>query len=111
MVAAAVAALPSPGGLLYPAVGPWAPGPLGPLVLWPCCLSCYSHGSQGTDKEFDACWVTYFIKPDIDAWELCKGMNMLVGCDLVPEPKVIDNALLTCRWLNFCYCSLHPADC
>lgn len=26
-----------------------------------------------TDEEFDARWVTYFSKPDIDAWELKKG--------------------------------------
>lgn len=35
---------------------------------------CYSHGSQESDEEFDARWVTYFNKPDIDAWELRKGM-------------------------------------
>uniref|UniRef100_A0A8B9GDP0 Cytochrome c oxidase subunit 5A, mitochondrial n=1 Tax=Amazona collaria TaxID=241587 RepID=A0A8B9GDP0_9PSIT len=34
---------------------------------------CYSHGSQESDEEFDARWVTYFNKPDIDAWELRKG--------------------------------------
>jgi len=33
----------------------------------------YSHGKQETDEEFDARWVTYFNKPDIDAWELRKG--------------------------------------
>lgn len=34
----------------------------------------YSHGKQETDEEFDARWVTYFNKPDIDAWELRKGV-------------------------------------
>lgn len=34
---------------------------------------CYSHGKQETDEEFDARWITYFSKPDIDAWELRKG--------------------------------------
>lgn len=33
----------------------------------------YSHGKQETEEEFDARWVTYFNKPDIDAWELRKG--------------------------------------
>ncbi|KFO37975.1 Cytochrome c oxidase subunit 5A, mitochondrial, partial [Fukomys damarensis] len=61
---------------------------------------CYSHGSHETDEEFDARWVTYFNKPDIDAWELRKGMNTLVGYDLVPEPKIIDAALRACRRLN-----------
>ncbi|ERE75534.1 cytochrome c oxidase subunit 5A [Cricetulus griseus] len=36
-------------------------------------IRCYSHGSHETDEEFDARWVTYFNKPDIDAWELRKG--------------------------------------
>ena len=44
--------------------------------------------------------MTYFSKPDIDAWELPKGMNTFVGYDLVPEPKIIDAALLACRRLN-----------
>ncbi|XP_044518407.1 cytochrome c oxidase subunit 5A, mitochondrial-like [Gracilinanus agilis] len=63
-------------------------------------VRCYSHGSHETDEEFDARWVTYFSKPDLDAWELRKGMNTLVGYDLVPEPKIIDAALRACRWLN-----------
>uniref|UniRef100_A0A8C3LKN8 Cytochrome c oxidase subunit 5A, mitochondrial n=1 Tax=Chrysolophus pictus TaxID=9089 RepID=A0A8C3LKN8_CHRPC len=61
---------------------------------------CYSHVSQESDEEFDARWVTYFNKPDIDAWELRKGVNTLVGYDLVPEPKIIDAALRACRRLN-----------
>uniref|UniRef100_G1TZN7 Cytochrome c oxidase subunit 5A, mitochondrial n=1 Tax=Oryctolagus cuniculus TaxID=9986 RepID=G1TZN7_RABIT len=78
----------------------------GPLRCWcPHCTAlqsvrCYSHGSHETDEEFDARWVTYFNKPDIDAWELRKGMNTLVGYDLVPEPKIIDAALRACRRLN-----------
>lgn len=36
----------------------------------------YSHGKQETDEEFDARWVTYFNKQDIDAWELRKGRIM-----------------------------------
>ncbi|XP_014385975.1 PREDICTED: cytochrome c oxidase subunit 5A, mitochondrial isoform X1 [Myotis brandtii] len=63
-------------------------------------VRCYSHGSHETDEEFDARWVTYFNKPDIDAQKLCKGMNTLVGYDLVPEPKIIDAALRACRRLN-----------
>ena len=29
-----------------------------------------------------------------------KGMNTLIGYDLVPEPKVLDSALRACRRLN-----------
>ncbi|KAK0144182.1 Cytochrome c oxidase subunit 5A, mitochondrial [Merluccius polli] len=61
---------------------------------------CYSHGKQETDEEFDARWVTYFNKPDIDAWELRKGMNTLIGYDLVPEPKILSAALRACRRLD-----------
>lgn len=39
----------------------------------PLAARCYSHGKVETDEEFDARWVTYFSKPDIDAWELRKG--------------------------------------
>uniref|UniRef100_H3D2Z5 Cytochrome c oxidase subunit 5A, mitochondrial n=1 Tax=Tetraodon nigroviridis TaxID=99883 RepID=H3D2Z5_TETNG len=61
---------------------------------------CYSHGKVETEEEFDARWVTYFSKPDIDTWELRKGMNTLIGYDLVPEAKIIDSALRACRRLN-----------
>ncbi|XP_051012417.1 cytochrome c oxidase subunit 5A, mitochondrial-like [Acomys russatus] len=74
-----------------------APSPAAAAVY---SIHCYSHGSHETDEEFDACWLTYFNKPDIDAWELRKGMNTLVGYDLVPEPKIIDAHLGACRWLN-----------
>ncbi|KAG5839342.1 hypothetical protein ANANG_G00204000 [Anguilla anguilla] len=71
-----------------------------PSYTAPLASRCYSHGKQETDEEFDARWVTYFNKPDIDAWELRKGMNTLIGYDLVPEPKIIDAALRACRRLN-----------
>ncbi|XP_036204527.1 cytochrome c oxidase subunit 5A, mitochondrial-like [Myotis myotis] len=92
-VAAAAASRASSRGLLHPAP---APGPAAGIQS----VRCYSHGSHETDEEFDARWVTYFNKPGIDAWELRKGMNTLVGYDLVPEPKIIDAALRACRRLN-----------
>lgn len=42
-------------------------------VTAPVASRCYSHAKVETDEEFDARWVTYFSKPDIDAWELRKG--------------------------------------
>ncbi|XP_024295918.1 cytochrome c oxidase subunit 5A, mitochondrial isoform X1 [Oncorhynchus tshawytscha] len=73
-----------------------------PLLIekTPLASRCYSHAKVETDEEFDARWVTYFSKPDIDAWELKKGMNTLIGYDLVPEPKILDSALRACRRLN-----------
>ena len=41
-----------------------------------------------------------FIRPDIDHWELRKGLNELYGHDLVPEPKIITAMLQACRRLN-----------
>lgn len=48
----------------------------------------YSHGKQETDEEFDARWVTYFNKPDIDAWELRKG-GLRQPFDLVIESAAV----------------------
>ncbi|KAK1785078.1 hypothetical protein P4O66_018506 [Electrophorus voltai] len=66
----------------------------------PLASRSYSHASMETDEEFDARWVTYFSKPDLDAWELRKGMNTLIGYDLVPEPKILDSVLRACRRLD-----------
>uniref|UniRef100_A0A673H2U1 Cytochrome c oxidase subunit 5A, mitochondrial n=1 Tax=Sinocyclocheilus rhinocerous TaxID=307959 RepID=A0A673H2U1_9TELE len=66
----------------------------------PLAVRCYSHAKVETNEEFDSRWVTYFSKPDLDAWELRKGMNTLIGYDLVPEPKILDSALRACRRLN-----------
>lgn len=72
VAAAAAATWASPRGLPHPAL---APGSATALQS----VRCYSHGSQETDEEFDARWVTYFNKPDIDAWELRKGnWNMVI---------------------------------
>ncbi|XP_068173554.1 cytochrome c oxidase subunit 5Ab [Antennarius striatus] len=60
----------------------------------------YSHDIVETDEEFDARWVMYFNRHDIDAWELQKGMNALIGYDLVPEAKILDSALRACRRVN-----------
>ena len=48
---------------------------------------------------YDNYFVHYF-REDIDDWELRKGLNMLHGHDLVPEPKIISAALKACRRLN-----------
>lgn len=47
--------------------------PCGLCFSAPVASRCYSHAKVETDEEFDARWVTYFSKPDIDAWELRKG--------------------------------------
>lgn len=56
--------------------------------------------SEETDAEFDARYVAYFNRPDIDGWEYRKAMSDLTGMDLVPEPEIINAALRACRRLN-----------
>jgi len=59
-----------------------------------------SHEVKETDEEFDARYVAFFSRADIDGWEVRKGMNTLIGMDLVPDPKIISAALRACRRLN-----------
>ncbi|KAL1129132.1 hypothetical protein AAG570_013663 [Ranatra chinensis] len=42
----------------------------------------------------------FFNRPDIDAWEVRKGMSDMHGMDLVPDPKTIIAALRACRRIN-----------
>lgn len=44
--------------------------------------------------------MAYFDRPDIDGWEVRKGINDLCGEDLVPEPKIIIAGLKACRRVN-----------
>ena len=50
-----------------------------------------------SDAEFDARYVAYFDRADIDGWEIRKGMSDLVAMDLVPEPTIVASALRACR--------------
>lgn len=60
----------------------------------------YSSKKVETDKEFDDRWEAYFNRPDIDSWELKKGLNDLYGHDLVPEPRIVKAMLNAARRLN-----------
>merc|ERR1712107_544254 len=50
--------------------------------------------------EFDARYIAYFDRADIDGWEIRKGMGDLCAMDLVPEPPIIASALRACRRVN-----------
>ena len=63
-------------------------------------LAYPKHGRDETDEEFDARYERYFNKPDIDGWEIRKGLMDLHAMDLVPEPKIIIAALKACRRVN-----------
>ena len=60
----------------------------------------YSNKAVETDEEFDARWINYFNREDIDSWELKRGLNELYGHDLVPEPKIIVAMLQAARRVN-----------
>lgn len=63
-------------------------------------LPVTKHGRKESEDEFDARYVAYFNRPDIDGWEIRKAMNDMHGMDLVPEPKIIIAALKACRRVN-----------
>lgn len=58
------------------------------------------EGVEETDEEFDQRYLNYFNKPDIDGWELRKGINDMQNYDLVPEPKIVIAVLKACRRVN-----------
>lgn len=58
------------------------------------------HGRKESDEEFDQRYIKYFSRPDIDEWELRKGITDLHGMDLIPEPAIIIAALEAARRLN-----------
>ncbi|KAJ6634384.1 Cytochrome c oxidase subunit 5A, mitochondrial [Pseudolycoriella hygida] len=62
----------------------------------------FSHGGEPDihSDSFDDSYVQFFSKPDIDGWLVRKGMNDLMGMDLVPDPKIIVAALHACRRIN-----------
>lgn len=62
----------------------------------------FSHAGEPDihSDSFDASYEQFFNKPDIDGWLVRKGMNDLLGMDLVPDPKVITAALKACRRIN-----------
>uniref|UniRef100_A0A8C1CPV2 Cytochrome c oxidase subunit 5A, mitochondrial n=1 Tax=Cyprinus carpio carpio TaxID=630221 RepID=A0A8C1CPV2_CYPCA len=66
----------------------------------PLAVRCYSHAKVETDEEFDSRWVTYFSKPDLDTWELRKGIleiprGFLPLCSLydIQEVKLIPSCM------------------
>jgi len=74
-----------------------------PTMVRPSLVSqvrLMSGAAQESDAEFDARYVAYFDRADIDGWEIRKGMADLCGMDMVPEPVIIAAALRACRRVN-----------
>lgn len=61
----------------------------------------YGHGKpEESDEQFDARWLEFFNQPNLDLFDLKRGLNELYGYDLVPEPKIIVAMLQAARRLN-----------
>ena len=58
-----------------------------------------SHAEE-SEAEQDARYIAFFNRPDIDGWEIRKGMSDLAALDLVPEPEIVAAALKACRRVN-----------
>lgn len=61
---------------------------------------CHPGCEDIYDPEFDNRYEQYFNRPDIDGWEIRKGMTDLLRMDLIPDPKIIVAALKACRRVN-----------
>ncbi len=48
---------------------------------------------EESDAEFDARYEAFFNRPDIDGWEIRKGMADLAGMDLVRAAQPRDISL------------------
>jgi len=62
--------------------------------------SMSSAGPVETDEEFDARYIAYFNRKDIDGWEFRKAVNDLTGMDMVMDPQIIIAALHAARRIN-----------
>ncbi|XP_050314525.1 cytochrome c oxidase subunit 5A, mitochondrial-like [Anthonomus grandis grandis] len=59
-----------------------------------------SKASTETDAQFDQRYQNFFNQPDIDGWDVRRGITELLGHDLVPEPKITISILQACRRVN-----------
>ena len=51
---------------------------------------------QKTEDDLELTYTEYFNRPDIDGWEIRKGMADLLS-RVVPHPEVVKAALRACR--------------
>uniref|UniRef100_A0A096MC19 Cytochrome c oxidase subunit 5A, mitochondrial n=1 Tax=Poecilia formosa TaxID=48698 RepID=A0A096MC19_POEFO len=59
------------------------------------------HWEKGEELDFYGFFSpTDYLSDTMLSHALRKGMNMLIGYDLVPEPKILEAVLRACRRLN-----------
>ncbi|KAL1493387.1 hypothetical protein ABEB36_011450 [Hypothenemus hampei] len=59
-----------------------------------------SKENTETDEQFDNRFLNFFNDPNIDGWDIRRGITDLWGHDLVPEPKILSAAFHACRRIN-----------
>lgn len=61
-------------------------------------IRCSHH--DVSPEELDKRFEDYFNRSDIDDWEVRKGMNDILGMDLIPNPAIVAAGLKACRRVN-----------
>nr|ABG81988.1 putative mitochondrial cytochrome c oxidase polypeptide Va [Diaphorina citri] len=69
-----------------------------PLTLAP--IRSFSHAVEESDEEFVKRYVAFFNQPDIDGWDIRRGLMNLAHDDCVPDPEIIIAALKAIRRVN-----------
>lgn len=52
------------------------------------------------DEHFIKKWVAFFDRPEIDSWEIRRGIHELTDFDTIPDPEIVCAGLRACRRLN-----------
>lgn len=60
----------------------------------------HGHIPDIYETNFDQRYVALFNRTDIDGFELRRGMTLILGMDLIPDPKIVIAALKACRRVN-----------
>ena len=70
------------------------------ITLYQKAIEYYSAVDDNLYNDVLGRMKSLINRPEIDDWELRRGLNELHGHDLVPEPKILIAAFKACRRLN-----------
>lgn len=60
----------------------------------------FSAHKEESHAEIDAHYEAYFKRPEIDGWEIRKGLVEIQKRDMIPNPQICDAILRACRRVN-----------
>lgn len=69
-----------------------------PLVATPSRFM--AHGHEESDEDFVKRYVAFFSQPNIDGWDIRRGLSKLAADDCVPDPAIMIAALKAIRRVN-----------